>query len=85
MQKPTAPEYYKKFLLNHQFPLFENISIAKLVQHMKNMKASYTKALEWRNKTGQGIFQENVETGNNTVKSELYPSKQKCSSHIGYK
>ncbi|XP_024890772.1 uncharacterized protein LOC112466737 [Temnothorax curvispinosus] len=38
---------------------------------MKNMKASYNKALEWRNKTGQGILQENVETGSDTVKMEL--------------
>ncbi|XP_024875120.1 uncharacterized protein LOC112456663, partial [Temnothorax curvispinosus] len=70
-EKPTAPEYYKNFLRIHQLPLFENINNAKLVQHMKNMKASYNKALEWRNKTGQGILQENVETGSDTVKMEL--------------
>ncbi|XP_071579941.1 uncharacterized protein [Temnothorax nylanderi] len=70
-EKPTAPEYYKNFLRIHQLPLFENINNAKLVQHMKNMKASYNKALEWRNKTGQGILRENVETGSDTVKMEL--------------
>lgn len=68
-EKPSAPDYYKKFL--GKALGFENVPLDKIVQHMRNLKRSYTMALEWRGKTGQGILDNDPVNGELTVEAEL--------------
>lgn len=64
-QKPSAPDYYKKFV--EKSSNFDGISANKVVEHMRNLKRSYTTALNWRNQTGQGILETDPENGAATV------------------
>ena len=54
IEKPNATAYYLKAL---EKLAFEDCTGIQLKNQVKNLKNKYTKAVEWRNKTGQGVLE----------------------------
>lgn len=60
VQKPNARTFYEKCVAaNRDLGKFSTESIR---QKMKNFRASYVKANDWRNSTGAGLSEESTET-----------------------
>ena len=58
LEKPNAVTFYEKCLNALKF---EDCSVNQLKNQVKNLRSKYTKTIEWRNNTGQGVLVENGE------------------------
>jgi len=54
IEKPNATAYYKRALLKLTLP---DCNVNQLKNKVKNLRNKYTAAIEWRNKTGQGVLE----------------------------
>lgn len=58
IEKPNATVFYQVAINSLKIP---NCTDVQLKNQVRNLKTKYGKALEWRNKTGQGILEESGE------------------------